>query len=446
MNLRQETYFFLGIGGIGMSALARYCFLKGAKVGGYDATPSAITADLEALGMELIYSDHISILPDTFKHQEAVKIIYTPAVPKTTALFEYFSSHKFSIIKRATLLGAITADSFSYAIGGTHGKTTTSSLLAHLLDASGVGITAFLGGLANNFNSNLLLKDTTTTVVEADEFDRSFLTLSPNVACITGTDADHLDIYKNAQSLEEAFEDFAKRVKPTGRLFVHESVQIPGTTYGLLETSDYYLSEICYEHGNIYAHLHTPKAVFKRVLFPMPGTHNLLNALVAFAMAESQGVAPEKLIAALVTFKGVARRFSYEIKKENRVFIDDYAHHPTAIKAVFESLKTLYPKELLTVVFQPHLYSRTQDFAAEFASSLSLFNCVYLLDIYPARELPIDGVNSSWLLEKITAPEKALLNKKNLVERIVKINPKILVTLGAGDIGLEVPKIKAALL
>lgn len=440
----RNTYFFLGIGGIGMSALAKYCLLKGHLVGGYDALPTEITKALSKLGAAIVYFDSVKSIPEFFLDPSSVQVVFTPAIPKTSKLYSYFLNGAFKMQKRAAMLGEVTADSFSYAVGGTHGKTTTSSILAHLLDASGIDIAAFLGGVAHNFESNLVLKDTAITVVEADEFDRSFLHLSPNVACITGTDADHLDIYKTKEALETAFVDFSNRLKPNGLLFVHESVAIQGSSYGLSEHSDYYLSNIHSSDGKVFADIHTPRDCFEKVLFPMPGVYNMLNALVAFAMAYSQDIPVHKLIAALASFKGVKRRFSYEINTSERIYIDDYAHHPTAIEAIYQTIKTLYPLKEITLVFQPHLYSRTKDFANEFAAALSLFDRLLLMEIYPAREQPIEGVTAAWLLTKVTT-QKALVTHDNLIKKIKSIDPELLLTLGAGDIGLEVKNIKAAL-
>ena len=443
----KKTYFFLGIGGIGMSALARYCFLKGLRVGGYDATASDITKELSSLGIFVTYTDSLEGIPALFLDPNEVQLVYTPAVPELSQLFSYFKTSGFSMHKRAAMLGDITRDSFSFAVGGTHGKTTTSTMLAHLLDHAGVGISAFLGGISNNFNSNLWLKDAAVSVIEADEFDRSFLHLSPNMACITGTDADHLDIYETKAALEAAFVDFSKLLKTGGTLFVHESVdsKISGIRYGISKQSDYRLENITYKNAQAIADIHTPNQVLKEVVFPMPGTHNMLNALVAFAMAEQYGVPSAKLLEGLKTFKGVKRRMSFEIHTPDQFYVDDYAHHPTAITALYETLQSLYPNQDISVVFQPHLFSRTRDFMTEFAQSLSLFSRVYLLPIYPARELPIAGVSSEVLLAKIESPKKCLVTLETLVETLRKDQPKHLITLGAGDIGLKVNKIKKVL-
>jgi len=446
MNVTLDTYFFLGIGGIGMSALAKYYALKGCCVLGYDAVKTDLTQSLESLGIEVFYEDNHTHLPDQLNSAAVTKVVYTPAVPQSSDWFSYFKANGFNMVKRAALLGETTELSFCYAVAGTHGKTTTSAILAHLLDASGVNITAFLGGVAHNFGSNLLLKDTTITVVEADEFDRSFLSLSPNVACITSTDADHLDIYKSAKALEDSFYSFAGLVPLKENLFVHEDVAIPGISYGERASSDYFISDLKVVSSQTLGTIHTPVETFEQVLFPMPGKHNVLNALVAFAMAYSQGVPANDLIKALSEFKGIARRFSYEINTPERVYIDDYAHHPTAINAVYNTLRAQYPNKKITAIFQPHLYSRTQDFAHEFAASLSLFDTLFLLDIYPARELPIAGVTSDWLLGMISIKKKSKATVAEVLKSLKENPPEVLVSLGAGDIGKQVVHFKEALL
>ena len=446
MNVTLDTYFFLGIGGIGMSALAKYYALKGCCVVGYDAVKTDLTQSLESLGIEVFYEDNHTHLPDKLNSAAVTKVVYTPAVPESSDWFSFFKANEFSMIKRAVLLGETIDSSFCYAVAGTHGKTTTSAMLAHLLDASGVNITAFLGGVALNFDSNLLLKDTAITVVEADEFDRSFLNLSPDVACITSTDADHLDIYKSAKALEDSFHSFAGLVPLKGNLFVHEDVAISGISYGERESSDYFISDLKVVSGQTLACIHTPMETFKEVLFPMPGKHNVLNALVAFAMAYSQGVPAKDLIKALSGFKGIARRFSYEINTLERVYVDDYAHHPTAINAIYNTLRAQYPNKKITAIFQPHLYSRTQDFAKEFAASLSLFDALFLLDIYPAREQPIAGVTSEWLLGMISSEKKSKVSVAQALKSLKENPPEVLVSLGAGDIGKQVVHFKEALL
>jgi UDP-N-acetylmuramate--alanine ligase len=344
------------------------------------------------------------------------------------------------------VLGLITKDTFCFAVAGTHGKTTTSCILAHLLKETGTPITAFLGGISEDFNSNFLLEGSEYSVVEADEFDRSFLRLSPNVACITSMDADHLDIYGNSEELQKSFREFVERIKPNGKLFVRNGLALEGITYGIEDGSDYCIRNIKIDQGSYVFDLDSPEADLKSVRFNKPGRHNLLNGLVAYAMAVQAGSSPKSLAAALATFKGVQRRFSYQIKNSDFVFIDDYAHHPTEIDAAFQAVSEMHPGKKVLAVFQPHLFSRTRDFVDEFARSLSNFPSLLLLDIYPAREKPIEGVTSQWLLDKIICPRKKLIEKSDLISEILAQNPDVLITMGAGDIGLEVPKIKNGLL
>ena len=303
-------------------------------------------------------------------------------------------------------------------------------------------MTAFLGGISEDFNSNFLLEGTEYSVVEADEFDRSFMQLTPNVACVTSMDADHLDIYGDAQELEKTFKDFTERLKPGGTLFVRNGLPLKGLTYGIEDDSDYCIRNIKIEHGTYIFDLETPDLKLEGVEFNKPGRHNLLNGLVAFAMAMQAGPPPHRLAQALSTFKGVQRRFSYQIKNDDFIYIDDYAHHPTEINAVFEAVSEMHPNKKVLAIFQPHLFSRTRDFANEFAQSLSRFENVLLLDIYPAREEPITGVDSEWLLGKMTNGNRKLISKEQMLSEVKNQNPEVLITMGAGDIGLEVVKIK----
>lgn len=437
--------YFIGIGGIGMSALARYYSFLGMDVGGYDKTQTPLTIELEALGMMIHYQDDVSQIPSQFRIPEETLVVYTPAVPKNHTEYNYFTSHGFTVKKRSEVLGMITNNTFCFAIAGTHGKTTTSSILAHLLKETGTSVTAFLGGISEDFNSNFLWEGNEFSVVEADEFDRSFLQLTPNVACITSMDADHLDIYGDNEKLQESFRAFAAKLKPDGKLFVRNGLPLQGITYGIEDDSDFCIRNIRIEHGTYIFDLGTPDTTLKGVKFNKPGRHNLLNGLVAFAMAIQAGPPLDRLAEALETFKGVQRRFSYKIKEEHLIFIDDYAHHPAEIDAIFEAIQEMHPNRTVLTVFQPHLYSRTRDFIEEFARSLSRFDSIILLEIYPAREEPIPGVNSQWLLDMITNPHKKLVAKSDLVAEIKAQKPQVLVTLGAGDIGLEVNKLKKAL-
>ena len=452
MNLNQiQNVFFIGIGGIGMSALARYFKNIGKNVSGYDKTPTLLTTDLITAGINIHFEDKIAHIPNDYFIENTLVII-TPAVPATHSQWNYFLEREFIVKKRAEVLGIITKDTFCFAVAGTHGKTTTSSILGHILFQAGLDVTAFLGGIVENYNSNLIGTGKTISVVEADEFDRSFLHLHPNIACVTSMDADHLDIYGDATTIEASFREFADKISDKTKMFVPHGVDLAGIT---LEISDRKIhEEICskYEAFNIriknnsyFFDVQTPTDVIQNIEFNLPGRHNLMNALTALAMADSYGIEPSKIISGLASFKGIQRRFSYQIKSENLVYIDDYAHHPTEINAVHQAVSELYPNQKVLAIFQPHLFSRTQDFADDFAKSLSQFNEIILLDIYPARELPIEGVTASWLLSKIENPSKKLVSKSDLLSEIQKSNATVIVTIGAGDIGELVPAIKKAL-
>ncbi len=446
MNLSTvNNVFFIGIGGIGMSALARYFKSVGKAVSGYDKTPSEITSTLEDLGIVIHFKDDVQFVEKIYNNTNETLVVYTPAIPKTHSQLNYFMSHGFNVMKRSQVLGLITENTFCLAVAGTHGKTTTTSILGHLLYQSNVKLTAFLGGISENYNSNLILNGDEISVVEADEFDRSFLTLSPNLACITSMDADHLDIYGDASELKKSFEDFSKRIKPNGTLFVKNGLPLKGVTYGIEDDADYTIQNIKIENGVYVFDIKTPKTVIPNLNFNLPGRHNLSNALIAMAMAMEYGVSPQKLASALASYKGVKRRFTYQIKTDNLVFIDDYAHHPEEIKAVHGAVREMYPDKKVLAVFQPHLFTRTRDFIDEFAESLSQFDEVLLLDIYPARELPIAGVTSSWLLDKINNDCKQLVSKQDLISKIHKSTAQVILTLGAGDIGEEVQHIKKQL-
>ena len=368
--------------------------------------------------------------------------MYTPAVKESHGELQYFMSNSFSVQKRAEVLGLITKNTFCFAVAGTHGKTTTSSILGHLLKVCNADMTAFLGGITENYHSNLIVNGSEMSVVEADEFDRSFLQLSPDVACVTSMDADHLDIYGQADELEKSFVEFSDKLSDKSKLFVKNGLPLDGITYGVEEDADYNIQDVEIIDGAYKFSIKTPKEIVRNITFNLPGQHNLNNALVAFAMAYDYGFEASKLIEGLASFKGVERRFTYQIKTDDLVYIDDYAHHPTEIDAVYQAVTEMYPNEKVMAIFQPHLFSRTQDFAADFAASLSQFDEVRLLDIYPARELPISGVNSAWLLEQMTSKNKKLIAKNEIVSEIKKSVAKIILTIGAGDIGVEVSRIK----
>ncbi|WP_277871518.1 UDP-N-acetylmuramate--L-alanine ligase [Winogradskyella wandonensis] len=444
-DLGKANVYFIGIGGIGMSALARYFVANGNQVAGYDKTPSDITRALEDLGVAIHFEDDFDLIPEQFKNRSETLVVYTPAIPNSHSELNFFKSNDFEVKKRSEVLGEITKKTFCFAVAGTHGKTTTTSILGHLLNECNVNMTAFLGGISENYNSNLILNGTEVTVVEADEFDRSFLTLSPDYACITSMDADHLDIYGDASELTKSFKDFTKKIKPKGKLFVKKGLPISGITYGIEDNSDYTAQNIRIEDGSYVFDVKTPKTIFKDFKFNLPGRHNLSNALIALAMSVEYGIPQPQLAKALATYMGVKRRFTYQIKTENLVFIDDYAHHPQEINAVHQAIREMYPDDKVLAIFQPHLFSRTKDFADEFAMALGQFDEVLLLDIYPARELPISGVSSGWLLDKISNPRKKLVAKDSLVEAIKETSARIILTIGAGDIGEEVKTIKKAL-
>lgn len=446
MNLENvHRVYFVGIGGIGMSALARYFTTLKKMVAGYDKTPSDITHALTDLGIAITFNEDVNEIPKPYLDPEHTLIVYTPAIPKTHKQLVYFQTHGFTVMKRSQVLGMVTQNSYCFAVSGTHGKTTTTSILAHLLYECKASFTAFLGGVSENYNSNFISTGTEISVVEADEFDRSFLTLSPDMACITSMDADHLDVYGEAEHLRESFREFSRKVKENGKLFVKNGLPIKGITYGIEDHSDYTIQNIKIENGTYVFDVKTPKTTLENIKFNLPGRHNLSNALIALAMTVEYGFPHQQLAKALASFKGVKRRFSYQIKSENLIFIDDYAHHPEEINAVKQAVFEMYPEKKKLVIFQPHLYSRTRDFAQEFAESLTPFDEVFLLDIYPARELPIEGVTSEWLLSKIKNENKQLVRKEQLIEKILKSQAQVVITLGAGDIGEEVKSIKQAL-
>ncbi|MCL4135160.1 UNVERIFIED_CONTAM: hypothetical protein GTU68_036955 [Idotea baltica] len=428
-----------------MSALARYFHANKKHVAGYDKTQTEITDSLVALAIDIHFEDAVENINIAFLDSENTLIVYTPAIPKNHLELNYFKSNNFNVLKRSEILGLITENTFCLAVAGTHGKTTTTSILGHLMRACNVPVTAFLGGISENYNSNLILSGTEVSIVEADEFDRSFLTLSPDIACITSMDADHLDIYGDVLELKKAFEDFSKRIKPHGKLYVKSGLPLSGITYGIEDESDYTIQNIKIENGAYVFDVKTPETVLENLQFNLPGRHNLSNALIALAMAVQYGCPHRQLAKALASYKGVKRRFTYHIKTEALVFIDDYAHHPEEINAVYQAVREMYPNKKVLAIFQPHLYSRTRDFIEEFAQSLSQFDELILLDIYPARELPIEGVTSQWLLNKVDNKYKKLVSKKELLSEIRKTSAQIILTLGAGDIGEEVKHIKKEL-
>ena len=424
--------YFIGIGGIGMSAIARYYNAKGYKVSGYDKTPSPLTHALESEGIEVHYEDDTDFIP---KNVDETLVIYTPAIPADMGELIYVQEKGYRVIKRSKMLGELTAGQRCMAVAGTHGKTTTSTLTSHLFMDSGEGCSAFLGGISKNYDSNLLISPNDVIVVEADEFDRSFLQLFPEIAVITSMDADHLDIYGDAAHVTEAFKTFASQV--SGTVIVKHGLDItPADTKAAIRTygfatpeADFYAEPLEDGHFN----LHYPGGVIEDCVVGIPGWVNVENATAASAIALTYGIAPEKIKKALECFSGVKRRFDIQVRKPGCVYIDDYAHHPEEINAALSSIRKAYPSAKLTAVFQPHLYTRTRDFAPEFAQALSLADKVILLDIYPARELPIPGVTSEIIFKDITS-EKVLLKRSELMDYLREEPVEVLATLGAGDI------------
>jgi UDP-N-acetylmuramate--alanine ligase len=446
MNLNQiHNVYFIGIGGIGMSALARYFKAIGKKVCGYDKTPTELTSELINIGISIHFEDSIECIPTDF-YVENTLVIITPAVPVSHSEWNYFLERNFEVKKRAEVLGIITKDTFCFAVAGTHGKTTTSSILGHILYDSGADVTSFLGGIVENYNSNLIGSGKTITVVEADEFDRSFLHLHPNIACITSMDADHLDIYGDSAAIEASFVEFADKVSDKNHLFITPDLPLLGVSVAVNEEASFKAFNIRIVDAQYVFDVQTPTETIRDLQFGLPGKHNLTNALMALAMAKTYGVSNDSIAKALLSFKGIRRRFSYQIKEKELVYIDDYAHHPTEIDAVHQALTELYPNEKTLAIFQPHLFSRTRDFADNFAKSLSAFDEVILLDIYPARELPMEGITSEWLMHKMTNTNVTLVQKEHLIASIVKADANLIVTIGAGDIGEWVKPIKEALL
>jgi UDP-N-acetylmuramate--alanine ligase len=455
MSIRFEHItcaYFLGIGGIGMSAIARYLHAKGIRVLGYDKTETDLTRQLTAEGMQLHYNDLgedvLKLLDDTAH----TLVVLTPAIPQNHTEWQVIQNLGYTILKRSQVLGIISQAFNTFAVAGTHGKTTTSTLLAHILRQSSRDCSAFLGGISTNYNSNLLIStQSQNLVVEADEYDRSFLTLHPTVSIITSTDADHLDIYGEHDALKESFAAFAKQTQH--HLIIKKELELASDlrndnrliTYSCTQPADFYASNI-EVHGDEYRFdLHLRDDVLQQVTLGIPGLHNVENAVAASAAAILAGVTTDELLQTLHSFKGVKRRFEYIIRNQDMVYIDDYAHHPTEINAIIGSVKQMYPHRKLVVVFQPHLYSRTRDFSEGFSESLSQADDILLLDIYPARELPIPGVSSEMLLNGITAKNKLCCTKEEVCEIIESKQPSLLLTLGAGDIDQLVQPISETL-
>ncbi len=454
MNNKKTTIYFVGAGGIGMAALERYFLSKGYKVAGYDRTPSALTKTLEDEGVAIVYDDDVTLIPDEFKNPDTTLVVYTPAIPADHKGLNFFQQGGFEILKRAAVLGMITRDSKGLCFAGTHGKTTTSSMAAHILNSCEVGCNAFLGGILRNYNSNLLLSETSPySVIEADEYDRSFHQLVPYIAVITSTDPDHLDIYGTEEAYLESFAHFTELIREDGALVVHEGLKLkprvaPGVkvyTYSR-DKGDFHAQNIRRGNGSItFDFVAFDGTVIKDIELGVPVEINIENAIASLAGCYLTGdMQLDKAAEAMGSFMGPKRRFEFWLKEpvENgRAVIDDYAHHPDELTASINSVKSLYPDRKITVAFQPHLFSRTRDFAPEFAAALSLAHQVILLDIYPARELPIEGVTSQIVFDEITCSEKVLIEKGELVETLKNTNFEVLLTVGAGDICNYLPQI-----
>jgi UDP-N-acetylmuramate--alanine ligase len=456
MEINKITsVYFVGAGGIGMSALIRYFLAKGKKVAGYDLTPSELTAELIEEGADIHFEENAAFIPDDFRKKETTWVVYTPAVPETHEELVYFRNNGFKIMKRAQLLGLITQSVRGLCIAGTHGKTTTSAMTAYLLKRSSIECNAFLGGILKNEDSNLMLSEhSDLTVIEADEYDRSFHYLSPYMAVITAADPDHLDIYGTPRAYQESFEQFTSLIRPGGALVMNKDVHVQPRlqnnvqffTYSMTdETADFNAENIRVEQGEIFFDFVSPTFRVPDIQLGVPVRINIENGIAAMALASLNGVTAKEMQEAMKSFAGAKRRFDFQIKTEKLVYIDDYAHHPAELQSCILSLKELYEGRRITGIFQPHLFTRTKDFAGEFADALSLLDRLILLDIYPAREAPIPGVTSELIFDKTLIGSKILCKKDNLLQTIENEEIDILVTLGAGDIDRFVKPIKELL-
>ena len=445
MNIGQyDNVYFLGIGGIGMSALARWFRAAGLRVAGYDKTPTPLTHELMEEAIEIHFEDRVELLPGNLSVEKTL-VVLTPAIPADHREWAYLRDQGFTIMKRSEVLGLLTRNYKTYAVAGTHGKTTTSSLVAHLFKSAGLDMVAFLGGITSNYDSNLVREGTvsssTLMVAEADEFDRSFLRLFPWLAIVTSADADHLDIYGDHASMLESYRAFIHQVNKGGVLVIHHSVRslaaglegVEVITYGMNE-GDFHAGNIRPVGGFFTFDLKGPGVHFEDLELGVPGFHNMENAIAATVAALKAGLREEQIRAALLSFRGVKRRFEFIIRRPGLVYVDDYAHHPAEIDAFLRSVKAMYPGKKLTVIFQPHLYTRTRDFASDFARSLSLADELLMMDIYPARELPIEGVTADMIHQDVTSPVKIRTSKKDLLAKVGGLNIEVLATVGAGDI------------
>jgi len=445
-----KSVYLLGIGGIGMSALARYFRSLGAAVSGYDKTPTALTDALISEGIGVHFDENPLLIPEN-----PDLVIYTPAVPADHKEMVYLEKKGVPLRKRAEVLGMITKGTKTIAVAGTHGKTTTSTLIAHILRQAGIPVTAFLGGISKNYNTNFLRSEKPEYfVVEADEYDRSFLQLNPAIAVITSADADHLDIYHSLESMRQSFVDFTSRIEPEGHLILKKNVSLEPrlqedvqmSNYSVEPGADYHAENIRKGGGRFIVDLHSPDSVIRNITPGLPGTFNLENSIAAFAVAHIAGIPGVLIKTALETYEGARRRFDFQVVSDSLVYIDDYAHHPEELKACIRAVKEIYPDKEITGIFQPHLYTRTRDLADQFAASLDLLDEVILLDIYPAREKPIEGVSSALILGKMKCRRKMICSMVSMMEELSKRNPGVLLTLGAGDIDRLVAPVKEMIL
>lgn len=456
MSQEKKNIYFVGAGGIGMAALERYFMARGCSVAGYDRTPSELTATLEKEGAQIVYDDDPALIPDAFRNPETTLVVYTPAVPETHRGLGWFRANGFEVVKRAAVLGRVTRSETALCFAGTHGKTTTSSMAAHLLKQSGVGCNAFLGGVLRNYGTNFLLDaESPYAVIEADEYDRSFHHLTPAIAVITSSDPDHLDIYGTEEAYLESFAHFTELIKPGGALLIHTGLKVkPRTgkdvttyTYGAAE-GDFHARNLVIADGRIRFDLVTPEEVITDIELGVPLEVNVDNAIAACGavwLLHNGKITPEAYRRAMLTFQGAKRRFEFWLREPSgRSIIDDYAHHPDELKASLRSVRRLFPGKRLVVAFQPHLFSRTRDFAPQFAAALSQADEVFLLPIYPAREEPIPGVTSELILKDITCPQKSIVSKDRLVDAVKESGFDVLLTVGAGDINLLLPEIVEA--
>jgi UDP-N-acetylmuramate--alanine ligase len=443
-----KRVYLIGIGGIGMSGLARYFKKRGCVVCGYDKTITPLTSAMRNEGISVVYQDEEDNLKISFlENDPETLIIYTPAIPKDSKILNFFKSGGFSLKKRSEVLGIISKGMYTIAVAGTHGKTTTSSIIAHVLKDSGHDCSAFLGGIATNYDSNVLFGENNTMVVEADEFDRSFLTLYPDVAIVTSMDADHLDIYGDRSHLVDSFTQFVSQIKDGGRLIYKKGLELKGgKTYSANVLADIQAVNVKVKDGSFYFDFKNADIVIENIQLGLPGLHNIENAVAAIEVALHLGIDPEKIKNALAGFLGVKRRFEYILKDPKHIYIDDYAHHPEELRACIQAVKTLYPDKKLTTIFQPHLFTRTRDFAKGFSEVLSMTDELIMLDIYPARELPIEGVSSAMILDKVSINAKQISSKEQTLDYIRAKKPELLLTVGAGDIDTLIVPLKEILI